>query len=379
MQHIIQIIDSLNVGGAQKLLVTMAEVLQKRDETLTIISLGNRDAPLQHQLQNMGVPILNLRGRNKILDPKRLWQMTRFLERGQFDVVHTHLTQATVLGTLAARLAGVPVVSSLHNVRRRYDSHSLKNLIENMILRYGSHRVVAVGYVVEEVYRKQLRGKRIEVIPNGVPAIPALPAAARTAIRTELVGDPNRPLLIAVGRLMPQKGYPHLLTALAMLRQTYPAVALVIAGEGRLEKELAQQIDACELSAHVFLLGRRDDVPDLLAASDIYISASLYEGLPVATLEAMAAGLPVVATRVGDVPHIVTHQAGIVVPPEDPVALAQAVTELLDSPTKRQAMGTEARTHVLRHYEAKVWVQRLLSLYAELQPPARPVLSQEHV
>ncbi|HEX6383877.1 MAG TPA: glycosyltransferase [Anaerolineae bacterium] len=380
MKPIIQIIDTLNVGGAQKLLVTMAEVLRRRDETLTVISLDNRDSPIQHQLHALNVPVLNVRGRNKLFDPQRVWQIAEFLRQGEFDVIHTHLTHANILGTLAGRLAGVPVAASLHNVRLDRRQHSqFKEWLENTILRYCTHRVIAVGYVVEEAYRKQLGGKRIEVIPNAVSAIPALPLAERLSIRTGLVGDPERPLLIAVGRLTPQKGYPDLFTALTMLRQSQPSLALIIAGEGRHESKLRQQIADLSLSENVFLLGRRDDVPDLLAASDIYVSAALWEGLSVATLEAMAAGLPVVATSVGEVPRMIVAGAGIVVPPRDPAALAQALASLLDSPASRQAMGVAARAYVLRHHEANAWVQRLLRLYAELRASARPVLSREHI
>lgn len=381
MKHIAQIIDTLKIGGAQKLLVTMAEVLeQRRDARLTVVSLDNRDSPIRHQLHSLNVPILEMRGRNKLFDPWRVWHLTHFLRQEHFDVIHTHLTYANILGTLAGRLAGIPVATSLHNVRLHKQPYShAKALLENAVLRYAAARVIAVGYVVAETYRKRLGGKRIEVIPNAVAASPPLPVAARLAIRARLVGDPERPLLIAVGRITPQKGFPDLLKALALLRPSRPSLALVIAGEGRHAGELKQQIVDLRLSENVFLLGLRDDVPDLLAASDIYVSAAHWEGLPVATLEAMAAGLPVVATGVGEVPHVVTAGTGTVVPPEDPAGLAQALASLLDSPARRQAMGMAARAHVLRHYEAGAWVQRLLRLYAELRSPAGSILSQEHI
>jgi len=164
-----------------------------------------------------------------------------------------------------------------------------------------------------------------------------------------------------------------------VLRRTYPAVALIIAGEGRLESEVQQQIGSMGLTDHVFLLGRRDDVPDLLAASDVYVSASLWEGLSVATLEAMAAGLPVVATQVGEVPRMVVAGAGTMVAPQDPEALAQALASFLESPAKRQLVGATAKAHVARYYDANTWVQQLLALYRGLYTPAPPILSQEHV
>ena len=377
-QHILHIIDSLKVGGAQKLLVTMAEVLRNYQDTLAVTSLDDRRSPIQEQLQALSVPVLNWRGRNKLFDPGRIRWIVRCLRRERFDVVHTHLTHANILGTVAAHLAGVPVVASLHNTQLDRRQHSaFKEFLEITALRYGARRVIAVGHVVEAAYRPRFGGKPITVIPNAVSPIPALSPATRTAIRAGLVGDPARPLLIAIGRLTLQKGYPHLLAAVDRLRPNYPAVALTIAGEGKLESELQQQIQSMGLTDHVFLLGRRDDVPRLLAASDVYVSASLWEGLSVATLEAMAAGLPIVATHVGEVPRMVVEGTGITVSPQDPEALAQALALFLESPAKRQQVGAAAKAHVSRHYEASTWVQQLLALYLGLYAPAPPVLSQE--
>ena len=374
------IIDSLQVGGAQKLLVTMAEVLYKHGDALSVMSLDDRQSPIQDQLQALDVPVFNCGGRNKLFDPGRVLRIARYLRQKRFDVVHTHLTHANILGTVAGRLAGAPVVASLHNTQLDRRQHSpFKEFLEITALRFGAQRVIAVGHVVEEAYRPYFGDKPIAIVPNAVSPISALSPAARTAIRAALVGDPARPLLIAVGRLTPQKGYPDLLAAVDVLRRTYPAVALIIAGEGRLESEVQQQIGSMGLTDHVFLLGRRDDVPDLLAASDVYVSASLWEGLSVATLEAMAAGLPVVATQVGEVPRMVVAGAGTIVAPQDPEALAQALASFLESPAKRQLVGATAKAHVARYYDANTWVQQLLALYRGLYTPAPPILSQEHV
>lgn len=378
--HIVQIIDSLQVGGAQKLLVTMAEVLQSHRFRLTIITLDGRPSPIQDRLEALSVPVVHISGHKALFNPKRLWRIFHFLRRERFDVIHTHLTHANILGTVAGRLAGTPVVASLHNTRLDRRQHSaVKEMLEIAALRYGACRVIAVGYVVKEAYRHRLRGKAIDVVANAVSPVSALAPIDRAAIRSQLVGDPERPLIIAVGRLTVQKGYPDLLAALDRLRLTYPAVALIIAGEGRLKSKLQQQITAMGLTDHVLLLGQRDDVPRLLAASDIYVSASLWEGLPVATLEAMAAGLPVVATDVGEVSRMVVAGAGTIVPPQAPAALVEAIAPLLDSPRKRQLLGAMAKAHVSHHYDANRWVHQLLTLYSRLHGPVGRLWSEERV
>jgi glycosyltransferase involved in cell wall biosynthesis len=185
-------------------------------------------------------------------------------------------------------------------------------------------------------------------------------------VRTELVGDDSRPLLISVGRLTPQKGGSDLLTAFAHVCETHPEAALIIVGDGSDLETLAEQIKALGLTNHAWLLGARSDVPRLLAASDLYVSASLFEGLPVAMLEAMAAGLPVAATDAGDVPLVVTPHAGVVVPRGEPMRLAQAFEQLLNNRKQLPEMGRAAREHVALHYSPAAWLDQLLTLYSEV-------------
>jgi glycosyltransferase involved in cell wall biosynthesis len=121
------------------------------------------------------------------------------------------------------------------------------------------------------------------------------------------------------------------------------------------------------LQHHVRLLGARNDVPQLLSASDVYVSASHWEGLPLTVLEAMAAGLPIVATGVGDVPRVVVAGTGVIVPPRDPSALAKALRNLLAEPERMRVMGQTAQAHIARHFNSTVWLDNLLAVYAQAQ------------
>jgi glycosyltransferase involved in cell wall biosynthesis len=169
-----------------------------------------------------------------------------------------------------------------------------------------------------------------------------------------------------VGRLAPAKAFPDLLTAFATLRQDHPTAALVIAGDGELRADLTAHIAQLGLQGHAFLLGSRNDVPHLLAASDLYINASHYEGLPLSILEAMSAARPIVATSVGDIPHVLVPGAGLLVPPAEPPALAAALRTLLDDPALGLALGRAAQSHVLHHYSPTAWFQQYLALYQTL-------------
>jgi glycosyltransferase involved in cell wall biosynthesis len=168
---------------------------------------------------------------------------------------------------------------------------------------------------------------------------------------------------------VPQKGYPDLLEAFAVIRRRFSSAVLLIAGDGPQGAELEARRASLGLEDSVHLLGARDDVPELLAAADVFVTASRWEGLPVAVLEAMAAGLPVVATAVGDVPNVLAEGAGVTVPPRDPAALAAAVCALLETPEERARVAAAAIARVRSRYSAARWAERLLELYAEVARP----------
>lgn len=365
--RIAHLIDNLKRGGAQKLLLTFAQVAQARGWPVTIICLQPApDTPWPAQLTQAGAQVVYCAG-HSLFDPGRLWRLHQLLRRERFDVVHTHLTYANILGGLLAPLAGVPVVASLHNtvVDRRF-VHPVRDPLEAWMLRHRMQRVLAVGQAVATAKQAGLGAKKIDIIVNAVAPLPGLALAERTALRAELVGDARRPLLLAVGRLSPPKGFADLLTAFATVRATHPTAALLIAGMGQEEAALQAQVAALQLAGHAWLLGPRDDVPRLLAASDIFVSASHWEGLPVAILEAMAAGLPIVATSVGDVPQVVTPDTGLIVPPQQPAALAAALNTLLADPARRTTLGRAARARVTQEYSAEVWLDRLAEVYREV-------------
>lgn len=374
--RIAHIIDSLAWGGAQKLLVTFAEATRQRDISLTIIVLdsSNKGAPFSADLEKLGIRIVTFHAQH-LLNLTRFYKLLRFLVREQFDLVHSHLNYANILGPLACTFTNTPAVATLHNMRVGIESHPRKK-VERWMLQKLTDRLIVVGQQVAVARQPQFPGKILHVVPNAVTPIPPLPESERLALRTELIGDAARPLLISVGRLTAQKGVDDLLMAFAQVCQGHPQTALIIVGDGSIIGDLNLQIKTLRLENNAWLLGGRSDVPRLLAASDLYVSASHWEGLPVAMLEAMSAGLPVTATGVGDVPVVLTPRSGITVPPNKPVQLAQAISDLLDNQEQLPVMGAAAREHVTLHYSPAVWVDRLLSLYQEVLPPGSAALRE---
>jgi glycosyltransferase involved in cell wall biosynthesis len=366
MIRVAHMIDLLDVGGAQQLQVTFAGAARAHGIDTTVISLRmSEHSHIPSQLRGLGAGVHVLPA-PRLFHARRLARLAGLLRRERFDVLHTHLTYANILGALVGRLAGIPVVATLHSagadpVHGRAIPH-----LERLLLRYSVQRVVAVGPSVAAAHAAALGGRALDVLPNAVVMPPEVPAPERRALRAKLAGDPLRPLVIAVGRLTPLKGYADMLEAFQIVLARHPDARLLIAGDGELRAEIAGQIAALELGGQVTLLGSREDVPRLLAAADVYLHASHLEGLPVAVLEAMAAGLPIVATSVGDTPEVLGAGAGLVVPPRQPAALAGAVAALLDNPDRMRALGATARARVAANYGLSAWMERLNALYREM-------------
>lgn len=366
---IAHVIDSLSYGGAQRLEVTFAQAIQAYPEhSMRLVSLRKKySQTFTPMVEAEGVPVDHILSTSKreLFDFRRFRALVRHLRQEQFDIVHTHLLYANILGTLAAKLAGIPVVTSLHNEAFSKNEGQWRRKLETRILNWGADALIAVGKGVEKAEKQRFPTKKMVVIPNAVATLPKLPPDARRAIREKLVGNPNRPILIAVGSLSMQKAYDDMLQAFLHVRAQIPDVALLIAGGGRLADHLLTEIKRLSLENQVYLLGRRDDIPDLLGASDLYVLSSHWEGLPIAVLEAMSAGLPIVATAVGDVPDVVIDGAGYVVPSKNPVLLAEKIIKLLKNTPLRESFGTASRLHVEQNYASDLWFRRIVQVYHE--------------
>ncbi len=371
--HIAHVIDTLKIGGAQRLLEVFASQAQIHGLQMTVISLSvDHDMTIIQALREEGVGVVSFPA-PKLLTPGRFWRLIRYLRQGRFDLVHTHLTYANIIGTLAGRLTGIPTISTLHSTgHSMHRFHPVVEGLERWLLRLGSSRVIAVGQTVAESYHPQLGNKEIVVIPNAVPMPADITPAERLAMRREIAGDPDRPILISVGRFIPAKAYEDLITAFASVHRSHPEAVLAIIGDGPLLANIQAQVCSQDLEAHVILPGRQSDVNRWLTASDLYISSSKWEGLPLTLLEAMMAGLPIVATQVGDVPLVVTPEIGLVVPYGQPGQLADAVNLLLADPDRCGRMGEAGRSIATTKYTVNGFMESHISLYHGLLDHPKP-------
>ena len=367
---VVVVVDSIRrPGGAETLALEGAIRLDpKRFERSFCVTRWSEDLEREEpsrawlrRLREADVRVIGLRRSGRLA----LWAwapLLRVLRRERIDVIHGHLFGSNFWATILGRLARVPVVIA-HEHMWAYSGNRLRPLIDRDLIARYSDAFIAVS---AEGRRRMIETERIPpadivLIPNGVPV---LPPGDGSRIRAELGIDAGTPLVGSVGHLRREKAFEVLVEAASRLRETHPDAQVLIAGEGAERGMLEALRSELGLDGAVRLLGARDDVPDLLAALDVAVCCSDFEGGPLSVMEYMGAGLPVVATRVGGLPELV-HDAetGILVEPRDPGALADAVAGLLDDPVRSQRLGAAGRELRSAEYDVDVWVKRLEDLY----------------
>lgn len=366
---ILQIIDSLMVGGAQRLLVVFSEEMLKRGHLVEVATLLKRriESPILTELEMLKIPIYHFPLFN-LGDFISCIKMARFIKANQPDIVHTQLNYANIVGSLAAGISKIPCVASLHNSSSHlFCDHHYRTWLETWMLKNISRQIIACGFTVAHVQQPRFKSKILKVIPNPVPILSPLDSEKVQEFRRSQLDGGKEFLLVSVGRLIPEKGYPDLIRAMRIIKtHSNRKIRLVIAGDGPLLEQLRVMAAELGLAEIVQFLGQRSDIPIILAASDLYISSSHYEGQSLAVLEAMAAGLPLVVTDVGDNARVVSADRGILIPAGNPEKIAESVLRLMNNPEERNNMALAAKSGVLQDCSASVWADQLLAVYAEV-------------
>jgi len=362
------------VGGAQNLLLSQADWFHAQGYPVTAAFLYDRDGLSAEWQAQHAFPLVDLRMRN----PSGGWvtnaghflsgliSLWKSIRQGRFSVVVSYTHHANLVAMPLAWMGRVPVrIATHHGEVERVPNWQRK--FHSWILNCGVARlVVAVSQRVREnAIRDGVNPKKIRIILNGIAI--KKPATKEVAkLMQELNLDRDAVVLLSIGRLVYQKAHNVLIAALPRVLEIWPNLVLFIAGDGPLHSELVEQINNLKLTDKVYLLGVRKDIPALLSISQIFVLPSRWEGLPIALLEAMGAGLPIVATRVEGVEDVVDVEAhGILVPVEDTNALADALIQLVRAPEVRQRMGMAARKHVEKNYTIDRVCESYLNLFQE--------------
>ncbi|MGO4524742.1 glycosyltransferase [Microvirga sp. 2MCAF35] len=362
---VVLIIDDLGIGGAQRVLEVQLRAMLNGPYSVRVINLSKPSAA-SDRIRAMGIELVEIHQRS-LYDVAAWKTLKSIILQWRPKVIHAHLTHATIVGAVLSWAVGARFIVTLHSQGPEADgwrSH-MKNALERLVLSYGSDLIVACGPRVAKMQYERTGRTPVSIIENRIERSPMWSPDARSQVRSSLGYGPRDIIMISVGRLTVAKGFDILIRAFSQVNRSCPSAKLLIVGGGDDHDRLVQIID--ELGAHhyVQLTGARSDVGKLMAAADAFVLPSLWEGLPMVLLEAMAAGLPVIATDVGDVSTVIKDGAGILVPPADEEKLAHALTEVASKAELRAALS-ERGNHLAKKYtDLEGFSQELHSAYAQ--------------
>jgi glycosyltransferase involved in cell wall biosynthesis len=331
------------------------------------VSHGN---PIAVELEKLNIPVDLIPIKN-LRDASGFKRLVEYIRHHQPEVVHTQLETSDVFGTLAAKYLHIPSVSTVHtlDVPSKKKRTYWRNLFRWRVLGLFAKRVIAVSDVTRNVYLKfGIGSEKLVTMYNGIDLDVFSQNGTRAEKKKSILNlSPENIVVTTVAVLREPKGIQFMLQALPVILKEIPNLLYVIVGDGDYRSALEKVSKKLGIESHVIFLGRRTDVPELLAASDLFVFPTLQDALPTVLFEAMAAGLPIVASQVGGVPEIIHHQEnGFLLPPADPSSLAAACIYTLSNSDYSDRISASALRTVKDKFDIQKQVQNLVNLYDQV-------------
>lgn len=370
------VVTRMDLGGVPEHIMILLDHLAARYE----ITIACREVIPEHRerIEATGTRIVLIhlaRTPNPLRDIRALFELVSFIRREGFDIVHSHMSKGALIGGIAGWLSRAPVVlNTAHNFGWLAIPNALLRrvfwLYDKLLFALTLDRLVTISRLQEQqiVATRLVSRNRVTTVLNGIDVGALAAKAARgSATRAELGIPADAVLVITVARLVWLKAVDQLVEAVALMGERAANAVFIVVGEGTDRPALERLIEKRGLIGRVRLLGGRLDVPRLLSLADIFALPSVSEGMPIAIMEAMATGLPVVATAVDGTPEVVEDgKTGLLVPPRDPAALAAAIGKLIAEPGLRKDMGRKGRRRIEQSFSDRSLAAGMDALYTEL-------------
>jgi glycosyltransferase involved in cell wall biosynthesis len=349
--RVLEAITPSRIGGAEVFVTELCASFAELGAHVEVFCPAGR--PFVEYAKARGISSITWKTHGKF-DPLTVIRLARLMRRNRIDVIHTHLSTASLLGAFAAKLA-----------RRRSVAH-VHGLNTATCFRYSDNIIAVSEKVKEHLVAQGIDEKKVRVVHNGVDLVRFQPTDAPEA-KIKLGYDADEPLLGVFGRLSSEKGQRVAVEAMFLIAKEHPDARLAIVGEGKDQDDLETTAEALGIRDNVLFTGFVQDVRDLMSACDVVIvPSSRGEGFGLVAVEAMALRRPVVASAQGGLPEIIIPgETGLLVPPNDPQALADAVCEVLAKPEIGQSMGAKGRERVEQHFALGEQMRKVLDVLTE--------------
>ncbi len=370
-KKILQLRESSGLYGAERVVIELSKELQIGGYQVWLGILSHDKSKSRGFFQTAkknGIPMQVLSCRGPI-DLKTLYLLRRFIIDKNFATVQSHGYKSNFYALIATWLTNVSLIATCHPWSE--SEYSLRaRLYEKLDLFWLKkfNRIVAISEQVrEKILNENVPEEKVSIIENGIDVSRFKGYSSRKQVR-KMFDIPTNSLVVGtVGRLSVEKGYAILIDVFKELVRDFPDLRLIIVGEGSLRGSLEKQVHQSGLNDSVNFMGISDDMPRMLALMDIFVLPSLGEGLPMALLEAMAAKVPVVATRVGDIPKVISHGTnGFLVPSADKVALKEALSKLLRDENKREFFAKNGYFTVSQDFSSQNMARKYVNIYQSL-------------
>lgn len=361
--RLVQITHDLAIGGLQQVVVNICKSIDREKFDISVLCLRSL-GDFASAVEQLGIRVYSLKPKNDDTQYLAFFQIAKFLREHRAQVIHTHNTQPLLDATPASLIAGRQTI--IHTDHARDFPDKKRYMVAEWLMSHFVYRIVGVSEHTSKNLMKyeRISADKIVTIPNGIDETTYDIEIDIDKKKGELGISAKAPVIGLGVRLTAQKGITYLLNAMPTVIRWFPAIALVIAGEGPLYNELQRETWALGIQDHVFFIGPRLDMPEVLKVFDLYVLPSVWEGLPMVLLEAMAAGCAIVATDVGGNRTPVQHGVnGSLVPAREPESLSAEIIRVLADRELRQGYVQEGRKMVSENFSARAMTRKYEELY----------------
>lgn len=365
--RILHLISSSGFFGAENVALNLMNSLKEDKNNPRLLCLKNSGKPdpeihLQAESQGISTDVISC---NKRFDMGSIKKIKDYVKKENIVLIHTHGYKSNLYGMVASRLAGIPVVTTLHGWIGEDYKARFYELVDKLVVKRMDHVVSVSPVISKELGSLKVNEDKVSFIPNGIDTERFSPASDGPDMRA-IFGAKDALIIGTVGRLGPEKGHLYLMEAFKEISALVPEARLLIVGGGFLEEVLAGKAWELGIEDKVKLVGNQADMAAAYKSMDIFVLPSLIEGLPLVLLEAMSMELPVIASDVGGIPHVIGKGEGIIVPPKGIYELRYAIFGLVKDAELRRNMGKKARERIVKDFSLRSFYKKYTDTYKKV-------------